>query len=199
MIGTCPVSLGLQTAVKGHNMNESTLPGSPALQDGELHSAKPTVEGGAMKGQILAFSVQSNSGTISGLDGKRYQFVGSEWKDTGVPTRGMTVDFDVEDSLAKAVYLAIGSATTGSKNKLAAGLLAIFLGGLGIHKFYLGFTGPGLIFLLINTIGFAVTWMFFWIPNMILGVISLIEGIIYLTKSDEEFEQLYVVQKKKWF
>jgi len=152
-----------------------------------------------MKGQILDFSVQSNSGTISGADGKRYQFVGSEWKGTGVPIRGMTVDFDVEGNLAKAIYTAIGGTAAGSKNKLAAGLLAVFLGGLGIHKFYLGFTGPGLVFLLVNTIGFAITWLLLCIPNIILGVIALIEGIIYLTKSDEEFEQLYIVQKKKWF
>jgi TM2 domain-containing membrane protein YozV len=152
-----------------------------------------------MKGQILDYSIQSNSGTISGVDGKRYQFAGSEWKGTGMPTRGITVDFDVEGNLAKAVYVAIGSASTSSKNKLAAGLLAIFLGSLGIHKFYLGFTGPGLVYLLIDTIGFAITWALLFIPNIILGVMALIEGIIYLTKSDEEFEQLYVVQRKKWF
>jgi len=152
-----------------------------------------------MKGQILDYSVQSNIGTISGADGKRYQFSGSEWKSTGMPMRGMTVDFDLEGNLAKAVYVAIGNSSTGPKNKLAAGLLAIFLGSLGIHKFYLGLTGPGLVYLLINTIGFAITWMLLFIPNIILGVMALIEGVIYLTKSDEEFEQLYVVQKKKWF
>jgi TM2 domain-containing membrane protein YozV len=152
-----------------------------------------------MKGQILDYSIQSNIGTISGADGKRYQFAGSEWKGRAMPMRGMTVDFDVEANLAKAVYVAIGSSSTSSKNKVAAGLLAIFLGSLGIHKFYLGFTGPGLVYLLINTIGFAITWILLCIPNIALGIIAVIEGIIYLTKSDEEFEQLYVIQKKKWF
>jgi TM2 domain-containing membrane protein YozV len=151
-----------------------------------------------MKGQILDYSVQSNNGTISGADGKRYQFAGSEWKGTGMPMRAMTVDFDARGNQANAVYLAIGS-TAGQKNKTAAGLLAIFLGGLGIHKFYLGFTGPGLVYLLTNTIGFAVTWLLLFIPNIALGIMAIIEGIIYLTKSDEEFEQLYLVQKKKWF
>jgi len=152
-----------------------------------------------MKGQILDYSIQLNNGTISGADGKRYQFAGSEWKGTGMPMRGITVDFDVEGNLAKAVYVAIGGTSTSSKNKVVAGLRAIFLGGLGIHKFYLGFTGPGILYLLINTIGFAITWVLLCIPNMILGMMALIEGIIYLTRSDEEFEQLYVVQKKKWF
>jgi TM2 domain-containing membrane protein YozV len=151
-----------------------------------------------MKGQILDFQIQSNSGTISATDGKRYTFVGAEWKGTGTPLRGMTVDFETDKTQAKAVYVAIGATST-SKNKVAAGLLAILLGGWGIHKFYLGFTGPGLVFLLTNTIGFAVTWMLLFVPNLVLGVIALVEGILYLTKTDEEFEQEYVVQKKQWF
>jgi len=152
-----------------------------------------------MKGQILDFSIQSNSGVISGSDGNRYSFSGAEWKGNGSPTRGMAVDFATDGDRAKSVYIAIGSPSSGSKNKLAAGLLAIFLGGLGIHKFYLGFTVPGLIYLLINTIGLLITWILFFIPNFVLWVIALVEGIIYLTKSDEEFDQLYVVQKKQWF
>lgn len=82
---------------------------------------------------------------------------------------------------------------------MAAGLLAIFLGGLGIHKFYLGFTGPGLVYLLTNTIGWAVTWALMGIPNIILGIMALIEGIIYLTQTDEDFERNYVINKKQWF
>jgi TM2 domain-containing membrane protein YozV len=154
-----------------------------------------------MRGQILDYSVQTNSGTIAGGDGNRYYFTGTEWRSPSVPTRGTAVDFEAEGNQAKALYVAPGAvSTTGStKNKIAAGLLAIFLGGFGIHKFYLGFTGPGLVFLLLNTIGFAVTWMLLFIPNLALGIIALVEGIIYLTKSDEEFEQLYVVQKKQWF
>lgn len=60
------------------------------------------------------------------------------------------------------------------KNKIAAGLLAIFLGSLGIHKFYLGKGGQGVLHLI-----------FFW--TYIPGIIGLIEGIIYLTSSDHVF------------
>jgi TM2 domain-containing membrane protein YozV len=158
-------------------------------------------KGWRMKGQILDFAVQTNSGTITGADGGRYYFAGAEWKGAGTPMRGMTVDFEAaEGNQARGVYPAVGTgAVAGSKNKVAAGLLAIFLGWLGIHKFYLGFVGPGLVYLLINTIGFAITWLLLFIPNLILGVMAFVEGIIYLVKSDEEFEQLYVVQKKQWF
>lgn len=156
-----------------------------------------------MKGQLLDYSVQTNSGVISGQDGSRYTFVGSEWKGEVPPSRGMQVDFDVDGASAMAVYrdasVAQAGASSGAKNGLAAGLLAIFLGALGIHKFYLGYTGPGLVYLLTNTIGWIVTIFFLGIPNIILGLIALVEGIIYLTKSDEDFERIYVVNRRPWF
>ena len=73
--------------------------------------------------------------------------------------------------------------------KIAAGLLAILLGPFGIHKFLLGYTNEGIIWLVITlcTCG-SVTY-----------ILGIIEGIIYLTKSDEEFYQTYQVGKKGWF
>lgn len=65
-----------------------------------------------------------------------------------------------------------GTSAQATKDKTAAGLLAIFLGGIGIHKFYLGKTAQGIIYLL-----------FFW--TFIPAVVGFIEGILYLTKSDE--------------
>jgi len=76
--------------------------------------------------------------------------------------------------------------------KIAAGLCGILLGCLGIHKFILGITTPAIIMLLVSilTCGYGA------IP---MGIIGLIEGIIYLTKSDEDFYQLYAIEKKGWF
>jgi len=53
--------------------------------------------------------------------------------------------------------------------------------------------------LLVNTIGWIITIFLLGIPNIILWIIAMIEGIIYLTKSDEEFERTYVIGKKQWF
>ena len=64
------------------------------------------------------------------------------------------------------------------KNKIAAGLLAILLGGLGIHKFYLGCTKAGVITLLVSLLTFGI-------GAVVMQIIGLIEGIIYLTKPDE--------------
>jgi TM2 domain-containing membrane protein YozV len=151
-----------------------------------------------MKGHVLDFSVQTNSGEISGADGQRYTFSGAEWRSRGAPVRGMTVDFHVDATQARAVYVALADAA-GSKSKVAAGLLAILIGFLGIHKFYLGYTGPGLVYLLVNTIGFAITWLLGFVPNYALTVVAIVEGIIYLTKSDEEFERTYVAGYRPWF
>ena len=67
-----------------------------------------------MKGDILDFSIQTNSGLISGEDGKRYTFVGAEWKDSSLPTRGLKVDYDAQEGKAVAVYLAIGTSVAAS-------------------------------------------------------------------------------------
>lgn len=64
------------------------------------------------------------------------------------------------------------------KNKVVAALLAIFLGSFGIHHFYLGNTFMGVIYLL-----------FFW--TAVPGIIGFVEGIIYLTMSDERFYEKY--------
>ena len=72
--------------------------------------------------------------------------------------------------------------------KIIAGVLAIVFGYLGIHKFVLGYTQEGIIQLVIGVVTCGIG-----------GIIGLIEGIIYLTKSDEEFYQTYQVGKKGWF
>lgn len=87
------------------------------------------------------------------------------------------------------------AAVSGEKSKIAAGLLAIFLGTLGVHKFYLGYTKEGLIMLLITILGSIL----FGLGAIVMAVIAFIEGIIYLTKTDEQFEAIYVQGEKGWF
>ena len=80
--------------------------------------------------------------------------------------------------------------------KTAAGVCGILLGGLGIHKFILGLTSAGVIMLLVSLVGLVCTM---GISTLVMSVIGLVEGIIYLSKSDEDFYQTYAVEKKQWF
>lgn len=77
-------------------------------------------------------------------------------------------------------------------SKIAAGICGILLGSLGIHKFILGYTGAGLIMLLVSVLTC-------FIASPIMHLIGLIEGIIYLTKSDDDFVKTYVDGRREWF
>jgi len=68
------------------------------------------------------------------------------------------------------------STSVSSKSKVVAGLLGIFLGGIGVHKFYLGRIGWGLVYLI-----------FFW--TFIPGVVGFIEGIYYLVMDENKFHE----------
>jgi TM2 domain-containing membrane protein YozV len=76
----------------------------------------------------------------------------------------------------------------GAEKKLAAGLCGILIGGLGVHRFILGDSTGGIIRIVITFVTCGAG-----------GIIGLIEGIIYLTKSDQQFVDEYVVGKKAWF
>ena len=76
----------------------------------------------------------------------------------------------------------------GAEKKIAAGICGILLGGLGVHKFILGYTKEGIIQLIVSIVTCGIG-----------SIIGLIEGIIYLTKTDEEFVRTYIQNKKGWF
>lgn len=72
--------------------------------------------------------------------------------------------------------------------RVIAGILALLLGSLGVHKFVLGYTQEGIIQLILSIVSCGI-----------LSIIPFIEGIIYLTKTDEEFIYTYQTNKKGWF
>jgi TM2 domain-containing membrane protein YozV len=88
--------------------------------------------------------------------------------------------------------MTVGGSGDANSKKVAAGVCGILLGALGVHKFILGYTTEGLIMLLVSvlTCGIGAT---------VMGVIGLVEGITYLTKTDDEFYTTYIVNKKGWF
>ncbi|HEX5271477.1 MAG TPA: TM2 domain-containing protein, partial [Gemmataceae bacterium] len=82
--------------------------------------------------------------------------------------------------------------TEANSKKVAAGLCGVLIGGLGVHKFILGYTTAGVIMLLVTLLTCGVAYP-------ITHIIGMVEGIIYLTKSDEEFRRIYMEGKKEWF
>ncbi len=76
-----------------------------------------------------------------------------------------------------------------ASKKIAAGVCGILLGYLGVHKFILGFNKEGIIMLVVTLVTCGT----------VSSIIGLVEGIIYLTKSDQQFYDEYAIQKKGWF
>ncbi len=81
---------------------------------------------------------------------------------------------------------------SGADKKILAGILALLLGSLGVHKFVLGYNKEGIIMLLVTLLTCGVGATIMWI-------IGIVEGIMYLTKSDEDFVATYVNGQKGWF
>jgi TM2 domain-containing membrane protein YozV len=80
----------------------------------------------------------------------------------------------------------------GADKKVAAGICGIVIGWLGVHKFILGYQTEGVIMLLVSVLSCGML-------AVVMQVIGIVEGIMYLTKSDEEFVRTYVEGRKGWF
>jgi TM2 domain-containing membrane protein YozV len=81
----------------------------------------------------------------------------------------------IQQAAPQQVYVTGINPSWPVKSKVAAGILAILLGGIGVHKFYLGKVGMGILY-------FCFCWT--GIP----AVLGLIEGIVYLCSNDENFQ-----------
>lgn len=143
-----------------------------------------------MRGQVLGVDRQSGEGQISGEDGIRYAFTPEDWSDRRDPAAGARVDFEADGTRARRIFRLIEgevrpaqpAAPTNDRNKYVAALLAFFFGTLGIHRFYLGRTGSGIVMVLLTLtfVGIVVTCI--W---------AFVDMIRYLVMSDAEFAQRY--------
>ena len=143
-----------------------------------------------MRGQVLGVDVSTGNGQISGEDGQRYVFRPEDWADRVGPSVGAQIDFEVDGRQARSIYRQPGSYAAkpalapprADRNKLVAALLAFFLGIFGVHRFYLGRIGSGVVMLVLTCtfVGVAIT-----------GIWALIDFIRYLIMSDAEFAARY--------
>jgi TM2 domain-containing membrane protein YozV len=91
-----------------------------------------------------------------------------------------------------AAYQPSSEIADAQTKKIAAAICGILIGSFGIHKFIIGNNTAGIIMLL-------VTLLTCGIGGLVMHVIGIAEGIIYLTKSDADFYQTYIVEQKAWF
>jgi TM2 domain-containing membrane protein YozV len=148
-----------------------------------------------MRGQVLGVDPRTGEGIVAGQDGQRYRFAPEDWAHRNEPAIGIEVDFEAANDRALSVFpmptapgprRAVPPATvtppTNDRNKYVAAVMAFVIGTLGIHRFYLGRTGSGIVMLVlsITVIGLVISapW-------------ALIDMIRYLMMSDEEFAARY--------
>lgn len=148
-----------------------------------------------MRGQILGVDLRTGEGQLAGDDGRRYRFRPEDWAHRGEPAIGLAVDFEPEQTNARSIFPLPGVATAvavhaspprhepvTSRNKIAAALLALFLGVFGVHRFYLGRIGSGIVMLLLTCTFFGMLLSVPW---------ALIDMLRYAFMSDREFAERY--------
>ena len=147
-----------------------------------------------MRGQVLGVDPRTGEGIVAGQDGQRYRFAPDDWAHRGEPAIGIEVDFEAANDRALSVFpmptapgprRAVPPAAAvpaNDRNKYVAAVMAFVIGTLGIHRFYLGRTGSGIVMLVlsITVIGLVISapW-------------ALVDMIRYLMMSDEEFAARY--------
>jgi TM2 domain-containing membrane protein YozV len=81
------------------------------------------------------------------------------------------------------------------EKRIPAAALAILVGGLGIHKMFLGYWVQGLTVLALTVFFSAIGW---FIVPFLLWMLGLLEGVLYLMRSNSSFYHRYQVQRRPW-
>ena len=148
-----------------------------------------------MQGQVLGVDTRTGDGVITAQDGRRYRFRPADWAHRGEPGIGMVVDFEPAEDRATSIFpvpasvpaaappQAVGpAAAQGDRNKYVAAILALLLGTLGVHRFYLGRIGSGIALLVLSC---TVVGLLVSVPW------ALIDMVRYLVMPESDFAARY--------
>lgn len=128
-----------------------------------------------MKGVILHVDYSQRGGLISGENGIRYMFSYDSWREQRPPHREARVDFLPDGDIATEIFLDKTVVDENSeKNKLVALLLCLFFGFLGVHRFYVGKIGTGILQFV--TIGMFGIWTLVDLILILFGEFRDIDG-----------------------
>lgn len=171
----------------------------------------------AVKGLVETTARAGQPGTVAGEDGRLYIYTQFDWLEHEPARIGDRVDFMPSAEHARDIHSAPpeivdpddpesaqmpGSERTEPlrKSRAATIVLALLLGSLGAHKFYLGYPVPGLV-LLVGTAISVPLWIatigFFGTASIV--AVTVIEAVIYATMPSDQFHGRYVVGRRSWF
>ncbi|WP_445386074.1 NINE protein [Robiginitalea sp. IMCC44478] len=144
--------------------------------------------------------MSEETGNSEKKEGKGFEKAKEKAREMGEEAKEAAGEFREEAKKTAEEFKEGFKQASGENKKILAGILAIVVGWAGIHKFVLGYQKEGIIMLVISVIGFVLSCIGIGIFLVwATGLIGLIEGIIYLTKSDEDFYNTYQVGRKPWF
>lgn len=145
-----------------------------------------------MRGQVLGVDTRTGHGMVAGDDGVRYRFSPEDWAHRGEPAVGMYVDFETQDTRALSIFPVPGRnpvapaaappAPQTDRNKYVAAVIAFLVGPLGIHRFYLGRVGSGVVMLILTCTVIGAALSVPW---------AIIDMIRYLVMPEREFAARY--------
>ena len=129
-------------------------------------------------------------------DGRTSSYWRGTYHDTEVGAAEGPAKSSGYGALSDAARRSYANEAIRQKDHVSACLFAVFLGLFGVHKFYLGYNKQGFIMLAMTVIGGICT---LGLAAAVIWLIAIVEGIIYLTKSQTDFDRIYVQGQRDWF
>ena len=157
----------------------------------------------------LIIDMSGGVGTIRGEDGSSYDLITEDilvntkqiegrglvgHKVFFIPDGAQAKRVIVRDDILGIYIVAADGSFIGNGDRLISAIIAVLLGLIGAHKFYLGYKSQGILMFLAGTVG----WLLIF-PPFISFVISIAEAFIYLSKTDQEFYDTYIAKERGWF
>ncbi len=175
-----------------HGRDTSAPPARGDVSSPAIDAAAKRTEDGEVEDQwVMTRNGRDEYGPYTMAELREYAATGRLLPADHVCRRGST-QWVPANSLGQLAFAPPLPSAIHETNRILIGVLAIVLGSLGVHKFVLRKNTAGVIMLVVSIVGCFV-------GPLVMSIIGIVEGIIYLTMTDEDFYQTYVVGEREWF